>query len=265
MIDFSTIRTVLFDMDGVLYRGKTPLPGVHAILEFCDRQGIAYACITNNSTNTPQRYEQKLAEMGIQIPAARVLTSALVTGRYLRNHYPRGTTVYAIGMEGLQQALFADRYFVPAEEQQPHLVVQGADFEITYEKLKRGCLAIRAGAKFIATNPDKTFPTEQGLIPGAGAVLAALQVSTEVEPLVIGKPQPIMFQVALELLDGTPETTLVVGDRLDTDIVGAQRAGLRSVLVLSGVTTREELEQSPTQPDAVFAGLPELLNAWSGA
>ncbi len=263
MIDFSSVRTLLFDMDGVLYRGKTQLPGARDMLAFCEREGIAYACITNNSTNTPQRYEQKLAEMGMPVPAERVLTSALVTGRYLRNHYPRGTTIYAIGMEGLHRALFDDGYFV-REEAQPQLVVQGADFDITYEKIKRGCLAIRAGARFISTNPDKTFPSEEGLIPGAGALLAALQAATGVEPEIIGKPQPPMFRVALELLDSPSERALVIGDRLDTDIAGAQNAGLRSVLVLSGVTRREELEQNALQPDAVFDGLPDLLAAMQG-
>ncbi len=264
MLDFASIRTLLFDMDGVLYRGKTRLPGVPEILEFCQRRNIAYACITNNATMTPQQYEQKLAEMGIAIPGARVLTSALVTNRYVRDNYPPGTTIYAIGMRGLTEALFDDGYFVPQAER-PQLVVQGADFDLTYEKLKLGCLAIRHGAHFIATNPDRTFPTEQGLIPGAGAIMAALQTATGVEPLVIGKPQPTMFRIALELLESVPEHTLMIGDRLDTDIAGARQAGLRSVLMLSGVTGRAELETTSHQPDAVFEGLPQLLAAWQSA
>lgn len=261
MIDFSTIRALLFDMDGVLYRGRERLPGVQEILTFCTQQDIAYACITNNSTSTPQQYEQKLAEMGIYMPAAHVLTSSLVTSRYLRAHYPRGTRVYAIGMQGLLDGLFADGYFTP-DQQNPHLVVQGADFDITYEKLKLGCLAIRAGARFIATNPDRTFPAEDGLIPGAGSLMAALQAATDVEPFIIGKPQPTMFQVARDMLGSAPETTVVVGDRLDTDIAGAHQAGLRSMLLLSGVTGPADLAQTPYQPDAVFAGLPELLEVW---
>lgn len=248
-------------MDGVLYRGKTALPGVAEMLAFFDAQGVAYGCITNNATMTPQQYEQKLAAMELGISADRVLTSALVTNHYLRANYPRGTTIYAIGMQGLLEPLFGDGYFV-AEEQAPQLVVQGADFTITYEKLRRGCLAIRNGARYIATNPDRTFPTEEGLIPGAGAISAALIAATDVEPLVIGKPQPTMFQVAMELLGGTPTTTLVIGDRLDTDIAGARNAGLPSVLVLTGVSARADLAASPEQPDGVFADLPELLAAW---
>ncbi len=262
MLNFSTIRTLLFDMDGVLYRGKQRLPGVHEVLAFCDQHAIAYACITNNATMTPGQYEEKLAAMDIQMSGTRVLTSALVTSRFLRSQYPRGTTVYAIGMRGLLEALFEDGYFV-FQEHQPDLVVQGVDFELTYDKLKLGCLAIRAGARFIATNPDKTFPAEQGLVPGAGSIMAALQAATDVEPQVIGKPQPTMFQSALDLLDSKPEETVVVGDRLDTDIAGAQKANLRSVLLLSGVTQHTEVEDSVYQPDAVFAGLPEFLAAWS--
>jgi 4-nitrophenyl phosphatase len=264
MINFATIRTVLLDMDGVLYRGNSVLPGVHEMLSFCEQQGIAYACITNNATKTLEQYEQKLDSLGINVSADRILTSSLITSHYLREHYPRGTTVYALAMDGLDQALFHDGYFVP-QEQNPQLVVQGADFTLTYEKLKLGCLAIRAGAKFIATNLDRTFPSEEGLVPGAGALVAALQAATDVEPLVVGKPRPIMFQVALDMLGSTPTHALMLGDRLDTDIAGAQNAGLHSALVLTGVSSRNDLEHSPHQPDAVYADLPELLEAWQAA
>ncbi len=261
MLQLNQMRTVLFDMDGVLYRGRTALPGVRELLAFFDQQDIRYACITNNATMTPQQYEQKLAAMEIDIPAERVLTSALATGIYLRANYPRGTTIYAVGMQGLLDALFADGYFVAVEEE-PQLVVQGADFAISYDKLRRACLAIRAGAGYIATNPDRTFPSEEGLIPGAGAISAALVAATDVAPLVIGKPEPTMFRVAMELLGGTPTTTLVVGDRLDTDIAGARNAGLPSALVLTGVSLRADLINSPDQPDWVFDGLTAMLQAW---
>lgn len=264
MFDFSRFRTLLLDMDGVLYRGQQVLPGVHKLLQFCNQHDIAYACITNNATRTREQYGQKLAALGIPIAQEYVFTSALITSHYLRQHYPPGTTVYAIGMDGLVQALFDDGYFVPTDET-PQLVVQGADFLLTYDKLKRGCLAIRAGATFIATNTDRTFPSEEGLVPGAGSLVAALQAATDVEPLVVGKPQPIMFQVALEMLQGKPETTLVIGDRLDTDIAGAQNAGLANVLVLTGVTRREDVAASPHQPDAVFDDLIAVYEAWQRA
>ncbi len=263
MLDLSSITTVLFDMDGVLYRGQQVLEGVGELQAFLTVQGIAYGCITNNASMTPAQYEAKLAAMGITMAAAQVITSALATGSYLRGAYPRGTSALIVGMDGLREALLGDGHFVE-ELEHPELVVQGADFELTYAKLKRACLAIRRGARYIATNPDKTFPSEEGLIPGAGAVMALLQAATDAEPFVIGKPAPTMFYIAVELLGGTAATTLVIGDRLDTDIAGANNAGMPSALVLTGVSTLEELETSPTQPTAVFADLVGLLAMWKG-
>jgi 4-nitrophenyl phosphatase len=263
-LNLSTIRTVLFDMDGVVYRGKTLLPGVRELIAFCEQQGIAYACITNNSSRTPQQFEHKLEKMGIALPPERVISSAQATGHYARDTYPRGTPAYVIGMDGLQEALFGDGFFVRSERD-PALVVVGIDMQVTYEALKMGCLAIRRGAHFIASNSDRAFPSEEGLMPGAGALVAFVQTATDVEPFVVGKPQPTMFRVAMERCGGSPETTLMVGDRLETDIAGAHRAGLRSVLVLTGVTRREQVEASPHQPDGVFEGLPALLEEWQRA
>ena len=164
-------------------------------------------------------------------------------------------------MLGLREALLADGYFVEDHEA-PELVVQGADFALTYATLRQATLLNPQGARYIATNPDRTFPSEEGLIPGAGAIMAALVAATDVEPTVIGKPAPAMFHVAAELLGASPATTLVIGDRLDTDIAGAIAAAMPSVLVLTGVSTREEAERGPVRPDLIFADLPALLAAW---
>jgi 4-nitrophenyl phosphatase len=263
-LPFASLRAVLFDMDGVLYRGSQLLPGVRELIAFLDQQDIGYACVTNNATKTQQQYCDKLASLNIPIPAARVVTSARATGHYLRNHYPRGTRVYPIGMVGLTEALFHDGYFL-YDEEQPELVVQGADFDLTYAKLRRGCLAIRAGARFIATNSDRTFPSEEGLVPGAGSILAALQAASDAEPLIVGKPQPYMFESAVAMLETNPASTLMIGDRLDTDIAGARAAGMPSALVLTGVTNRAQLDDladPSAQPDAVFDDLTALLAAW---
>jgi 4-nitrophenyl phosphatase len=264
MLNLSQIRAVLFDMDGVLYRGKQVLPGVNELLAFLEGCGIGYACITNNASMTPGQYEQKLGEMGIAIPARLVITSAIVTARYLRGVYPPGTRVLIVGMRGLREALLDDGYFVE-DRASPDLVVQGADFELTYATLKVASLAIRKGARYVATNPDRTFPAEEGLVPGAGAVMAALVAATDVTPLVIGKPAPTMFLVAAEMLGTTPAQTLMVGDRIDTDIAGARSSGMPCALVLTGVSQREDLATEPTAPDMVVAGLPELLAAWRDA
>lgn len=260
MIAFATVRAVLFDMDGVLYRGKQVLPGARELLAFLDDLGVGYACITNNASMTPGQYEEKLAAMGITMPARQVITSALATSHYLRATYPRGTRAFIVGMRGLREALLGDGHFVEDAER-PDLVVQGADFELTYATLKTATLCIRRGARYIATNPDRTFPSEEGLIPGAGAIMAAIAAASDTEPFVIGKPAPTMFKVALELLGARPEAALMIGDRLDTDIAGAVAAGVRSALVLTGVSRRDEIEDG-MRPDAVFEGLPELREQW---
>ncbi len=263
-MNLATIRAVLFDMDGVLYRGRQALEGVSELLAFLDQRGIGYACITNNASMTPAQYEEKLAAMGIAMPASRVITSAIATAHALRAEYPRGTKVFIVGMRGLREALLADGYFVE-DENAPELVVQAIDFELTYATLRRAALLIRAGARYIATNPDRTFPSEEGLIPGSGAVMAALVAATDVTPTVIGKPAPAMFHVAAASLGAPPAATLVIGDRLDTDIEGARAAGMPSALVLTGVSTRLEAETGPIRPDLIFEHLPALLDAWRAA
>jgi 4-nitrophenyl phosphatase len=263
MLQLHAIRAVLFDMDGVLYRGHQALAGVGELLAFLDGRGIGYACITNNASMTPGQYEEKLAAMGIRMPADRVVTSAIAAGAALRAEYPRGTRAFIVGMRGLREALLADGHFVE-DDTLPELVVQGADFALTYETLRRATLHIRGGARYVATNPDRTFPSEEGLIPGAGAIMAALVAATDVEPTVIGKPAPAMFLVAAAQLGAAPAATLVIGDRLDTDIAGAIAAGMPSALVLTGVNTAAEAEAGPARPDAIFADLPALLRAWRG-
>lgn len=262
VFDLRGFDTVLLDMDGVLYRGQQPLPGVGAFLAFLRQQRIAYTCVTNNSTLTPKQYESKLRAMGLAISASHVLTSSIATRRFLERQAPYGTPIFYIGMEGLRTALLGDGYFT-LDAQHPQYVIVGLDFDITYAKLRTAALAIRAGAHFVGTNPDTTLPTEEGIVPGAGSLLALLQAATGVPPFVIGKPEPEMLHVALAALDSTPERTLVIGDRLDTDIAGARAAGIASVMVLTGVSTRDDLTKSVVQPDSVYAGLPDLLVDWS--
>jgi 4-nitrophenyl phosphatase len=264
VLNLSDYSALLLDMDGVLYRGKVPLPGVNDLLRLCNERGVAYACVTNNATMTSQQFEAKLAAMDIVMPAAQIVTSPVATRRYLETEAPRGTKVYCIGMDGLREALFGDGYFVEDDER-PAYVVVGMDFTVCYPQLRRACLHIRAGARFIGTNPDTTFPAEDGIVPGCGAILALLRTGAETEPFVIGKPGPTMFHASVALLGANPARTLTVGDRLDTDIAGAKAAGLASALVLTGVTTRAALAESVVQPEAVFDDLPALVAAWRAA
>ena len=262
----SDLRTALdsargyeIDMDGVLYRGDSGLPHVNDFLQSLDRCGIPYVLATNNATRSPQQYVEKLAKMGVAVKADRILTSGQATAARMKVKYPRGTSVYVLGMKALEEAVFGDGYFIPATTN-AEVVASGADFEVTYDKLRIATLAIRRGAGFIATNPDTTFPTEEGLIPGAGSILAALVAATSVEPEVIGKPSTGMLVQGATLLGTQPAETVMLGDRLDTDILAGKRAGFITLLVLTGVSTLEELKTSEVQPDVVVPDLAPLVD-----
>ena len=269
MLNLSDIRGLIVDMDGVLYRGKTALPGAAALFPALDRLGIRYLMVTNNSSLSPAQYAVKLAELGIgNLPPATIYTSALATADWLASlpaHAPgpdggeSSSSFYYIGGRSVREAL-EQRGFVYAE-QRPDYVVVGLDPELTYTKLKLATLAIRAGARFVATNPDVTLPTEEGLSPGAGAIVAAVVAATDVQPTVIGKPHPPIMAQAIKLLGVPAGQVAALGDRLDTDIDGGKAAGLTTIMVLTGVSTEVEVEaRTPEQrPDYVFAGLAELI------
>lgn len=255
----------VLDMDGVLYRGNTLIPEVPAFLAALDAAGIRWAMATNNSTNTPRQYSEKLAAMGIVAADERVVTSGVATATWLRSQYRAGTRIFMVGMSALEQALFDDGYFVPAGRD-AEVVVSGADFELRYDKLKTACLAIREGAAYVATNADKTFPSEEGLIPGSGAIVAALTAATGVDPVVVGKPNPELVQSSLRIMGVTADRALMIGDRLDTDILAGQRAGTRTLLVLTGVSSRQEIADTGIVPDIIvdtLAPFTALLHARS--
>jgi 4-nitrophenyl phosphatase len=259
-MEWERIRGVILDMDGVLYRGSSPLPGAREIIGFFQEAGIAYVLATNNSARTAQQYQQVLERMGIVVPVERILTSAMAAAWYLRRLAPQGGTAFVIGEEGLLQEITAAGFTLSAED--PQFVVSGLDRALTYEKLAIACRAIARGAKFIGTNADPILPTEDGFIPGSGAILAAIAKATGVEPVVLGKPEAPLVEMALERLGTTPETTAMIGDQLGTDILGGKRMGLRTILVLSGVSRREHIEEAGVVPDVVVSGLPELLELW---
>ena len=268
----SLIKSLIIDLDGVLYRGDQAIVGAREFISLLQREGVPFLLLTNNSTRTPGQYVTRLARMGIAIRESDVLTSAQATALYLDRIARPGARVYAIGEEGLRAAL-EEKYTTfpspPCEggsdvvETGADFVVVGMDTGLTYEKLRVATLLIRGGARFIATNPDKTLPTEEGLIPGNGAIIAALKAATGVAPFVVGKPEPAIFDLALARMGVGKEGMAVIGDRLETDILGGQRAGLSTILVLSGATSRQELENSSIKPDLVFEGVGQLHEVWS--
>ncbi len=256
----SQFRFLITDMDGVLWRGREPMPGLIEFFRFMRRHDVRFVCATNNASTLGEKLAERLQGWGADVQADEIVTSSIATADYLAAHFPIGSRVYVVGMEGLRAPL-QEKGFELAED---HVaaVVAGIDWNLTYNQLKRAALNIRAGARFIGTNGDRTFPSPEGIIPGAGAILAALEAATEVKPIVMGKPEPYLYEAALHRMQAAPEQTLVLGDRLETDILGAVRLGLKSALVLSGVTTRTQLAASEYQPDWVFDDIQALMAAW---
>ena len=254
----SKITHLIIDMDGVLYRGDQPMPRLVEFFAFLRARCIPFILATNNSTRTPQEYVDKLAGMGVQVSPAEILVSGQATARFLAREYPRGTRVHVFGMPALKQAL-TDEGFVLADDN-VQLVVASMDRQVTYEKLKRATLLIRGGARFIATNLDPTNPSEEGLIPGTGTMIVALETASGTRAQAVGKPEPTMYYLAMEQMGSRPETTAAIGDRADTDILGGKRAGLITICVLSGCSDRAEAEAH--EADLIFDDIANLLETW---
>jgi 4-nitrophenyl phosphatase len=261
-LNFASIQGVVLDMDGVTWAGSQILPGVPDFFLFLRTRQIPYVLATNNSSKNVAEYVARLDGLGVPIGANNIVTSGTVTAEALARQYPAGTAMYVIGSESLSQLLTSFGYEI--DPVRAKVVVVGLDTTLTYEKLQIAGQRILAGADFIGTNGDLTLPTPGGLAPGNGSVLAALQAMTGCVPRLMGKPEPIMFEVALERLGTKSTNTLMVGDRLDTDILGAQRAGLLTAMVLTGVSTREDVATLPPNemPNSVFVSLAALLEAW---
>jgi 4-nitrophenyl phosphatase len=250
-------------MDGVLYLGDAPLPGLDLFFAFLREHDISFQLVTNNSTLTPAMYVEKMARMGVEVGTTDILTSSLATADYVAGRFPRGSRIYAIGEEGLMDALQGAGFVLGNRE--PAAVVVGYDRDLTYYKLREATLLIRSGVPFIATNPDRTLPVPEGQVPGTGAILASLVASTDRSPIMIGKPEPTLMQLAMARMGTGPETTAALGDRLETDILSAQRAGVLGVLALSGATDRARLAASEVQPDMVVEDIRALIRQWEEA
>lgn len=242
----------LMDLDGVVYRGNHPIRGAAEFIRRLIETNQPFLFLTNHSARTPESFTEKLQRMDIPAEPRHVLSSAMVTAEFLK-HERAGKTVFMIGEEGLRRAL--EGAGVKIVEHQPEIVVVGFDRGIHYDLLVRASRFILAGAEFIGTNSDGSYPLEDGPAPECGALLAAVEAATGRKPLVMGKPERFMFEEALRRFGVTKEKTIMIGDRLDTDIAGARRMGIRSVLVLSGATTRPEADASPIKPDMIVADL----------
>jgi 4-nitrophenyl phosphatase len=258
----ATLRGLILDMDGVLWEGNTALPGMQDFFRFLRDRGIRFLLATNNASLTPESYVNKLGRMGVAAETAEILTSAMATAEYLKKTARPGERVYVIGEEGLIRAVEGAGLQVTGPDSlDARYVVCGMDRKLSWDKLACATINIRNGARFLGTNGDVTFPTERGITHGNGAILAALSAASGVRPTVIGKPSPAMMRIAVRKL-GLPKARIAaVGDRLETDILGAAAVGLKSILVFTGVTHRKDLRKSRIRPTWVFADLPALQAA----
>jgi 4-nitrophenyl phosphatase len=261
------IKALIMDMDGVLWRGDDPIGDLPHIFAVIKDRGWQASLATNNATLSVAQYVQKLRRYGVHLEPNQIVNSAQSAAHYLFSRYPGGGNVYVVGEQGLVDTLkeqgFISIPLIPASiKNNTHeivAVVVAMDRHITYEKLTVATRLIRNGALFLGTNPDPTFPTPEGLVPGAGAILASIQAATDVLPIITGKPSPEMYRVALERMDVKPQNCLVVGDRLETDIAGGQKIGCQTALVLSGVTSPQAAEKWLPAPDWISTDLTSLL------
>lgn len=257
----STIKALILDMDGVLWKGDTPIGDLPATFGRIRERGLKFMFATNNGTKTPEEYQKKLADLGVDVESEQVVTSALGIASMLERKFPRGTKIFMIGEDGIRVALEEKGFELLSVENAPQAqaVVMGLDRSINFQKIAEATLLVRAGIPFYTTNTDRTFPIPRGEIPGAGSWLAVVTSATGVEPIVAGKPFPYLMELALERLGTSKEETLVVGDRLETDIAAGQAVGCPTALMLSGVSTRAEGEAWKPAPTIIADSLAKLV------
>lgn len=257
--DLSWVRGMIIDMDGVLWRGETILPGVPELFAYLREQDIGFVLATNNATQTPETYRQRMRAAGVEVSEHEVLTSALATAAYLQEQLPVGSALYVVGDDGIRQALQRAEFRIIRRAEEAEAVVAAMSRRVCWEDLAEATLALRRGVPFIGTNPDASFPTERGQVPGAGAILAALEAGSGREPTVIGKPERYLYQQATQILGTEPNDTLILGDRLETDIVGGIRLGAQTALLLTGVTSEEQAADSEIEANYQFHNLVDLM------
>ncbi len=247
----------LSDMDGVLVREETLVPGADRFVARLRERGLPFLVLTNNSTYTPRDLAARLRASGLDVPETAIWTSALATARFLEDQRPGGSA-FAIGEAGLTTALHDAGYTLT--EREPDYVVLGETRTYSFERITTAIRLVAGGARFIATNPDPSGPSPNGPLPATGSVAALISRATGVEPYFVGKPNPLMMRSALNALDAHSETAAMVGDRMDTDVVSGLEAGMHTVLVLTGSTTRAEAERFPYRPSRIAESIADLVD-----
>jgi NagD protein len=250
------IRSWLMDMDGVLVREDEAVPGADTFIARLRELGTPFLVLTNNSIYTRRDLAARLAASGLDVPEEAIWTSALATARFLEDQRPQGSA-FVIGEAGLTTALHDAGYTLT--ERAPDYVVLGETRTYSFERITRAIRLITDGARFIATNPDATGPTPEGPLPATGSVAALISRATGVDPYFIGKPNPLMMRSALNAIDAHSETAAMVGDRMDTDVVSGLEAGMETILVLTGVTSRVDAERHPFRASRIVDSVADLV------
>lgn len=248
-------KAYLLDMDGVLVRGHTPIPGAQAFISRLLETATPFLVLTNNPMYTPRDLQHRLAIAGLELPDGHLFTSAMATAQFLAHQRPNGTA-FVMGESGLTEALHEVGYILTSSN--PEYVVLGETTFYNFERITQAIRLVAAGARFIATNPDPAGPSEAGIVPACGAMAALIERATGVTPYFIGKPNPLMMRSALNYLGAHSENTIMVGDRMETDIIAGMEAGMETILVLTGLTTEAEVTRYPYRPTQVIASVAEI-------
>ncbi len=261
MLDFNSKKGFICDMDGVIYHGNIILPGVERFVEWLQSENKEYLFLTNNSGFTPRELHQKLARMGLDVPEEHFYTSALATAAFLREQAP-GCSVYAIGEAGLLNALYDAG--ITMNDVNPDYVVVGEGKSYSLDTLTRATNLVMNGARLIGANSDVSGPIESGIAPACRALVAPIEMATGKQAYFCGKPNPLMMRTGLRLLGCHSNEAVMVGDRMDTDVISGLESGMSTVLVLSGVTTREDLRTYAYRPSEVLDGVGDIVAAARG-
>jgi NagD protein len=248
-------KNYLIDMDGVLVSGSTLVPGADEFIARLNELGIAYLVLTNNSIYTQGDLSHRLQTFGLDISPTRIFTSALATARFLDSQYPKGKA-FVIGESGLTDAIYSIGYVIT--DIAPDYVVLGETLSYNMNMITKAVQLVAKGARFIATNPDPTGPSELGIIPATGSLAALISRATGKNPLFVGKPNPFMMRAAVNYLEVHSEDSVMIGDRMDTDIIAGIESGLETILVLSGVTSAGQVEKFPYRPSRIVESVREI-------
>ena len=251
------IQSWLMDMDGVLVREQTVIPGAERFIERLRALERPFLVLTNNSMYTQRDLAARLSAIGLEVPEGRIWTSAMATANFLDGQRPEGSA-FVVGEAGLTTALHAIGYTLT--DRDPDYVVLGETRTYSFERIARAIRLVAAGARFIATNPDPIGPTPDGPLPATGSVAALISRASGVEPYFVGKPNPLMMRSALNAIDAHSETAAMVGDRMDTDVVSGLEAGMHTILVLTGITSRAEAERFPYRPSRIIDSIADLVD-----